>query len=163
MNDTKVEYAQKLAEFIAEAQEELEGDGLALIDQYGKEVTAMLEKAGKVLEYVPEEQRGEISWQLYQVMIRKNDEALEAAQKQPFFTASECVHYVMNCWLRILKEMEDLTPNRVRSEIIRCENLCKESRKGYLPGRRALYKAYMSNNHGVSYGKWFREELNGRW
>lgn len=163
MSEDKVRYSQKLMEFIAEAQEELQGEGLDQINQYGMSVSSMLEKAEEILACAPEEERADVSWQLYQVMVQNNEAVMETALRQPFFTAPECVHYLMNCWLRILKGLPGLAPNRVRSEIIRCENMCKEARKAYLPQRRMIYKAYMANNKGVSYGKWFREELSGRW
>lgn len=163
MSDERFEYAKKLTEFIAEAQEYVDCEGLELIDRYNKSLPVLLEKAEEVLSYTPDEEKAEVAWKLYQVLIQKNDEAMEAAMSQPFFTAAECVHYVMLCWMTILKGLPELAPNRVRSEIIRCEEMCKESQKGHLPKQRLIYKAYMTSNKRVSYGKWFRDELKERW
>ena len=163
MNDERYEYAQKLTQFIAEAQEDSGTEGLEFLDQYNRSLPVLLEKAQRVLECTPEGKKAETSWKLYQVLIQKNDEALEVAVDQPFFTAAECVHYVMTCWMTILKGLPELAPNRVRSEIIRCEDMCKEAKKARLPKKRLIYKAYMTGNRRVSYGKWFRDELRERW
>lgn len=191
LNDSEEKQDAEVGALLAQAREAYEADDSAAVSQLCDQVLAAdpenpgawsllarfggwdskmldfdldlaLKAAYRALNLVPDERRYEEASDIYAARKRQISARLEAALLMPSYTGAKEVHAIMMDWERLLRELPDLSPELIESEVTLCTNLCLRSKMGIMPSDRLVYTAYASFNGKEPYGETFRRALAAR-